>query len=215
MARARLDWQDISTRAAIGGYATGALMSDTSALIVLSILASLNQRYNWHEMSDEEWDECSDMVARAQGEVMGNFMVGVIAPLYTDTAPDGWLACDGSFVDVADYPELAMFLGKGPPLLVFQLPNLESVVIRQDQNQPLGTYYGADKITLTVGQLPPHDHTHLYPTAQPLIAGAPESILTGFTAPAITRRTGDTGAGEPVGVIQRSISVPYYIFAGR
>ena len=82
-------------------------------------------------------------------------------------APQGWALCDGSLLQIADHDVLFILLGTtygGDGQTTFALPDLRGrVPLHQGQGPGLSNYVlgqsgGAERVTLTVGQLPPHSH---------------------------------------------------------
>lgn len=93
--------------------------------------------------------------------------VGQGALWFTSTAPDGWLLCDGTVVNIADYPRLFAVLGTtygGDGTTTFGLPDLRGRV-------PLGVGTGSgltarslaatggeETHQLSVAEMPSHSH---------------------------------------------------------
>lgn len=92
--------------------------------------------------------------------------VGVSMEWYTNTPPTNWLLCDGSFVQISDYPELFEVLGTtfgGNGTTDFALPNRKGRVgIGYDSNDTdfarIGRVGGSKEHTLTVSELATHTH---------------------------------------------------------
>ncbi len=88
---------------------------------------------------------------------------GELKPFAGATAPNGWLACDGSAVSRTDFPDLFQAIGTdwgpGDGATTFNLPDLRGKVpMGADGTYPLGSSGGAATTTLTVAQLPAHNH---------------------------------------------------------
>lgn len=79
---------------------------------------------------------------------------------FSDTPPTGWLICDGSVLNVADYPDLYAVIGVnygGIGGLVFNLPDLRNrapVGKGSGYFPTLGTTVGSETINLTSFQVP-------------------------------------------------------------
>ncbi|NEO20841.1 MULTISPECIES: tail fiber protein [unclassified Moorena] len=83
--------------------------------------------------------------------------VGTVVPYAGTEAPDGWLLCNGNHFDKSDYPELYEVLGKE------NLPNLhKKFIIGADAelNYNLHKTGGKEKVTLTLAQIPGHNHNN-------------------------------------------------------
>lgn len=87
--------------------------------------------------------------------------VGVIVPYVDSTPPDGWLICDGSFLDSTVYQNLFALIGYkyGQSGSDFALPDLrDRVPLGVHTNRPDATTGGNDTVTLTSTELPTHNH---------------------------------------------------------
>jgi microcystin-dependent protein len=90
--------------------------------------------------------------------------VGVIHPYAGATAPTGWLVCNGAPVSRTTYPELfavcGTTFGSGDGSTTFNIPNLTDRV-----PTGIGSLYlrgetgGSETRTLTISNMPSHDHT--------------------------------------------------------
>lgn len=82
-------------------------------------------------------------------------------------APSGWLICDGSTLPIQGNEALYALLGTtygGNGATTFALPDLrEKVVVGNGQlgttNYVTGSTGGANTVTLTIANMPPHNHT--------------------------------------------------------
>src|SRR5262245_63039868 len=83
-------------------------------------------------------------------------------------APTGWLVCDGTVYNNTSWPALAQILGNtfgGTAGTSFAVPDLRGRdIIGAGQgsgltNRVLGASGGAETVTLTVAQMPSHNHT--------------------------------------------------------
>lgn len=78
-------------------------------------------------------------------------------------APDGWAFCDGQLVAINENPTLYQVIGiayGGDGHSTFALPNLQSRVPMHQlgPNYDIGTTGGAESVTLTLQQIPAHNH---------------------------------------------------------
>lgn len=135
-----------------------------------------------------QWERCS--------------MAGEIILWPGETIPDGWLVCDGSDLEQAEYPELYAILGTTwgtPGGSLFTLPDLrQRVPIGVGDASGLSTrdladVGGAETVSLTSAQNGPHTHTIPQMTTGPLQTGG------GFAwAPlAGSWTTSSSGSGSP------------------
>jgi microcystin-dependent protein len=87
--------------------------------------------------------------------------VGTVTPFAGRAPPPGWLLCDGAAIDPVDNPHLATLYqvlraaqGDNP-----RLPDLRNrFVLGASDTRPVGSAGGAFDTTLTIEQLPAHDH---------------------------------------------------------
>ena len=94
-------------------------------------------------------------------------LIGSITAYAGQTVPEGYMICDGSTLNKADYPELFDIIGTaygGDGVDTFRIPNLLGKVITcVDANDTdldtVGKTGGAKTVTLTTNQMPSHTHT--------------------------------------------------------
>jgi hypothetical protein len=85
-------------------------------------------------------------------DVKVNLPVGTVQMWLTDTAPDGWLICDGSTFTIIEYPKLAGVLG------TTTLPDLRKRFpfgTDGSTEYPLKGTGGEEEVTLTTKKSPP------------------------------------------------------------
>lgn len=80
------------------------------------------------------------------------------------TAPTGWLICDGTAISRTLYSRLYSVIntlyGSGDGVLTFNLPNLqERIPVGKTSITNLGNVGGNNSVTLSVENLPSHSHT--------------------------------------------------------
>jgi microcystin-dependent protein len=97
-----------------------------------------------------------------------NCLLGSITLFAGDFAPKGWAFCEGQIMPIAQNSALFSLLGfmyGGDGKTTFALPDLRGrAPIHVGQGPGLNSYKqgqsgGSDTVTLTVAQLPPHNHS--------------------------------------------------------
>lgn len=214
---------------------------------VLGALYEMTNPNNWIERGDVAVsfavEESAKMLNDFKLTNFNPFPIGLILPFGSSTIPDGYLPCDGSSVMVADYPELYAVIGNnyGGDSTSFALPQLnDNVVVGAGDTFAIGDSGGSTTVSLSVAELPSHNHSataptvidpsHSHvessaiPTAITIGPGVPApSALpsVGSTAPALTGITvlapdigysGGDGAHENM---QPYLALKYMIYAGR
>ena len=114
-----------------------------------------------------------DMPSRFRDTMLVDHLVGEIKMWAGNTAPTGWLVCDGSAISRTDYPLLfdaiGTLWGTGDGSTTFNLPNLKGKVpVGYDSSQTefntVGESGGAKSVTLTANQsgVPAHGHGNTF-----------------------------------------------------
>jgi microcystin-dependent protein len=177
-----------------------------------AITALANER-TWETVGDDIADvvfACKEIVESWYSDMLiGSVFPWVINP------PAGWLLLDGSTYASSDYPELAALL---PAHLIagddFTLPDVENAfpygVLDYDDGSVVA---GSNVLSLTVGQLPAHNHTYTPPTltidAETPVVPIPTA---GIGAPTTT---GNTGDGDDIDTRPKRFGLVYAVFSGR
>jgi microcystin-dependent protein len=182
----------------------------------------------WAEMYDallamtipDNWEQVGtvtveDTIFAASDMFRSLFMtVGVISAVAWATIPDGFLVCDGSTYARTDYPNLYAVL---PAAFIidadnFKVPDLQGItIIGTGAGFSSGDTGGESTHTLTVGEMPSHNHTTgnslLIATATP----PPFDVLGPNPIPAFTGNTGGDGSHNNM---QPYLALTYVISAG-
>ena len=91
--------------------------------------------------------------------------VGEIRMFAGNFAPAGWMMCDGQLLPISENETLFQLIGTtfgGDGESTFALPNLQSrVPIHQGNGFILAETGGVEEVTLTVSQIPAHNHAFL------------------------------------------------------
>lgn len=94
--------------------------------------------------------------------------VGEIRMFAGNFAPAGWMLCDGQLLPISENETLFQLIGTtygGDGESTFALPNLQSrVPIHQGNGFILAETGGVEEVTLTVSQIPAHNHAFLATT---------------------------------------------------
>jgi len=191
----------------------------------------LTQVFNWEKHGEQTPEDVSDAFYEAfiqtvagwgACEVSG-FIVGEIRAVIHSfpSALTGWLACDGTAYNIADYENLYENIGNtfgDNGAGTFRVPDLRGrMVIGTGSGSGLtpraaGDAGGAETHVLSVAELPAHHHIYQKePTAAQSGAGQAGLHITGATANA---NTSDTGSGGAHQNMPPFLAIPYFIYAG-
>lgn len=176
-------------------------------------ITQLTNDWQWEAVGDDVVDivaECKDAVESWYSEML----IGSVFP-WMINPPAGWLLLDGSVYASSDYPELSSLL---PSHLIsganFTLPDVENAfsfgVLEEDDGSAVT---GSNALTLSVAQLPAHNHTYTPPVltinAETPVVPIPTAGIGSPTA------TGNTGSGDDVDIRPKRFGLVYAVFAGR
>lgn len=146
--------------------------------------------------------------------------IGSVRAYATEFAPYGTLPCDGSTHLRIDYPRL--YANLDPVFIVdadtFVTPNLPGRTIVGSGSgsgltpRAIGDVFGEEQISLTIGQIPPHDHVYTPPAPSVQLegAGVPLPTAVQLGTPTVT---GTTGEGEAHDNSQPSLTLNFFMVA--
>lgn len=188
--------------------------------LFLGALAKLTNEGEWHEVGISEGQAIeifSEVLTTVRKRVS---MVGLIMPMIQAVVPPGMLWCDGSVHNTADWPELYAVLPA--PLQngeTFTLPDLRGrMLIPAGQgpagvpNVPLYDVLTHETVTLSVDNLPPHNHSYNVATSIPTAAGELPTLASEVTVtPTVT---GNTGSATPIDIRPSHIGL-YFVIIGK
>lgn len=164
---------------------------------VLGALGLLTYSYNWEEFGDMTPQECAELATVMWNSIAESedCMIGRIDFYATTTLPSFCLPCDGTHYDRADYPLLyasldsAFIVGADE----FFTPDISDRFVLALGAGDVGDVGGEDEHTLSVSEMPPHDHTIPGSSCFPY-GEIPEVCVVGGI---LTQDTGETGGGDP------------------
>ena len=147
---------------------------------------------------------------------------GVVSPFGGATAPSGWLLCNGAAVSRATYADLFAIVGttfgSGNGSTTFNVPNMAGRAPigagagASLTNRVLGATGGEEEHTLTVAEMPSHQHTYgVFDRTTGLPSwewGADQAYGSN-----IVTNTGSTGSGNPHNNMQPYLVTQYIIKA--
>lgn len=184
-------------------YGAIADLSATTVALCLSLLGLAGNRDNWQSgglpVSDAVFDDIDTTVGLALEEIMSN-LVGMIFPHAMATVSVfKFLPCDGGTYNKADYPLLydvldSSYIVSGTQ---FRVPDLrDRVPVGAGNNYTLDDSGGADSVTLTIDQIPAHDHSWSQYTFGVDIESVGVPDPTGVGQPQLPQTTGSAGGGQ-------------------
>ncbi len=134
---------------------------------------------------------------------MSQPFVGEIRMFGFGRTPNGWQACDGSLLSIAEYEILFTLIGTtygGDGQSTFAVPDLRGrLPIHQGQgpgmsNYVIGQMSGTETVTLITQQMPAHNHTVLATNAEATTGTPSTAVITGTVSNETLYVTDLTGA---------------------
>ncbi len=128
---------------------------------------------------------------------MSDAYLGEIRAFAFGIVPNGWAACDGSLLQVHEYPQLFGLLSTtygGDGRTTFGIPDLRGRTVVSDL-KGRGTKVGWERVPLAGNQLPNHQHLMVGST-EDVDAGSPQGAMLGVTT--WERFRGPGGEMEPM-----------------
>ena len=145
---------------------------------------------------------------------MSQPFVGEIRMFGFGRTPNGWQACDGSLLSIAEYEVLFVLLGTtygGDGQTTFAVPDLRGrLPIHQGQGPGLSSYVigqvaGTESVTLISTQMPAHSHGVIATTAA-ATTGTPGVTVIPGTVSGQTLYVTDTTGGTPFNLSPQSLT---------
>ena len=152
--------------------------------------------------------------------------VGEIRIFAGNFAPAGWMFCEGQLLPISENDALFQLIGTtfgGDGEETFQLPDLRGrVPVHQSSSYILGEMAGVESVTLTVQQIPVHNHAAIVSTAAgansdpsaQLIGQHPTMSIFAASAPTVTMNAqslSPSGGSQPHDNFQPYLCVNFII----
>lgn len=120
--------------------------------------------------------------------------------------PNGWALCNGASIAVNQNQALYSLIGNayGGTAIAFNLPDLRGrVIVGAGQgpglrNYTIGQKGGSEFVTLTLPNLPPHNH--------PVVVSNPNLPVTGNVTATMNVNNASAGSGDPSGAFLGNLS---------
>jgi microcystin-dependent protein len=178
------------------------------------------------------FDLYKKLVLQHQPEIkMAETFVAQIVMFAGNFAPRGWAFCDGQLLNIDSNQSLFSVIGTtygGDGRTTFQLPDLRGRFSMHKGNGPglspskLGKRGGSERVTLTIGHLPPHGHQIKPPcNSEGGTDDDPQNSVNSISNPAEysdkaedTMKAFDsenTGGGQAVNIVNPFLCVNYII----
>lgn len=185
MAKGRYTYPPVSGGSVLSWF------SEQESALLQSALFSIQSQYNWQysngaELTTEDYDILQSLLSSIAGKLMVSTMIGAIISYAGVDIPENCLLCDGSTYNASEYPELyssidSAFVVSGT---LFSVPDLrDRFVLGSSFGNSVGNTGGSAEHTLTVAEMPTHDHTTV-PHSHSEIIAVSTIINGGIEAPA-------------------------------
>lgn len=137
-----------------------------------------------------------------KGEPGESIPVGSIIPYGDSVVPETYLPCNGQAVSRTDYPELFAIIGtsfgSGDGSTTFNVPDYrDKFVLGAGGDVDLAETGGEKEVTLTVEQIPPHNHSLTAHGSDGTGNMVSQSIGNGGSRVVASWVIGNTGGGQP------------------
>lgn len=210
MAYTRINWKDLPS--------TATPRNATNLNVMDKGLFNQDARLT---TAEGEIDTLQTDLETAETNITNNSPIGVICLWSTNTAPTGYLICDGTAISRTTYAKLFSVIGTsygaGDNSTTFNLPNLKGKVpVGRDSTQTefnsLGKTGGEKAHILTIDEMPSHNHT--FKDYWGICRDHPvDTRCVGTTGSDHSYNTNDTGGNQAHNNMQPYIVLNYIIKA--
>lgn len=145
---------------------------------------------------------------------MSTPFIGEIRMFGFSRTPNGWQACDGSLLPIAQFDVLFALIGTtygGDGQTTFAVPDLRGrLPIHQGQGPGLSNYFigqtgGSESVTVLPTQMPTHTHT-VVATSGAATTGTPGAAVIPGAVADQTLYVTDTSGGTPFNLSAQAVS---------
>jgi microcystin-dependent protein len=196
--------------------------------IVNGALSELFHVWNFEQSGDLTPQETADFFYQMWSDFHESVcpvqpIIGEIRMFGFDPPPTKWLRCDGASKLRADYPDLFSAIGTNfgtADGTHFNVPDFgDRSPYGKTTFTAVGTQSGEEQHTLTVSELPAHNHQErgLVTTLLNQSSGSGTRTtmsLQNSSASTTPLTTADTGSGNPHDILHPVLVVPFGIYAG-
>lgn len=165
------DWNDYVDDSSLP--LSSILISERSRKLLLFALSHIDKWYDWlgATRDNDLFDEISGQIGNTYNEVMLDIMsdplpIGTILLFPVQSLPSSkWLCCNGAYISQSTYSELYALIGEKFGMNSgsdFKLPNLVQRFPyggNSSGTDVIGFTGGTETETLTLAQIPAHEHT--------------------------------------------------------
>ena len=178
------------------------------------------------QFQDGTWNPVGSLLG-PQGEAGSNGTDGSIAPVGSiviwgsEDIPENYLKCEGQVLSREEYASLFNVIGttfgEGDGTTTFALPDMRNYVVvgmSDDTNiNAIGKKYGEKEHTLTIDEIPPHDHNDGKLNEAITANNGGRSAVIVHKSESGTIPTTKTGGGQPHNNMQPSMAMVFIIKA--
>jgi microcystin-dependent protein len=155
--------------------------------------------------------------------------VGEVRLVGFNFCPRDWIPADGRLLNINQFTALFALYGTiygGDGQRTFGIPNLQGrAPVSADTQQPIGAVFGNSMVTLTIANLPPHQHQLFASSVAPSVPAPDGALFSTFPAPdkiyapstsaadkpMSPKAIGITGSGIPISTQSPSLAMTWCV----